>query len=125
MAPVDIPAVSDMPPRRREARESVQAEPDDYQQAEPILVDPDVVVAEFTQFEKHLTGESVPLAKAAFLGVPERVTLFRQQVNHKRRELVRAEVRPYFHFRLTTDTSRRLVLKIGCSDCVSTGSCED
>ena len=105
MAPADIPAASDMLARWREERERVQVELDDCQQTEPIPFDADIVLAELDELEKHVTGESVPLAKAAFLRVFERVTLFWEQVSPKRRELVRAEVTPRFPFCLTTDPS--------------------
>ncbi len=70
MAPADIPAASDMLARWREERERVQVELDDCQQTEPIPFDADIVLAELDELEKHVTGESVLLAKAAFLRCP-------------------------------------------------------
>ncbi len=107
MAPADIPAASGMLAHWREVRERVQVELNECQQVEPVPFDPDAVLAELDQLEEHLTGESVPLAKAAFLRVFERVTLFWEQVGPRRRELVRAEVTPRFPFCLTTNTSIR------------------
>ncbi len=92
-------------------RECVLAELDDCQQAEPVPFDADAVLAELDELEKHLTGESVPLVRTAFLRVFERVTLFWKQVSPRRRELVRAEVTPHFPFCLTTDPSRRVTVK--------------
>ena len=105
LAPADIPAASALLAQWREERDRVQAELDACEEAEPLAFDTDTILAELDELEKHLSGDCVPLAKAAFQRVFESITLYWEQVSPKRRELVRAEVVPRFPFCLTTDPS--------------------
>jgi hypothetical protein len=105
LAPADIPAASALLAQWREERDRVQAELDACEEAKPLAFDTDTILAELDELEKHLSGDCVPLAKAAFQRVFESITLYWEQVSPKRRELVRAEVVPRFPFCLTTDPS--------------------
>jgi len=125
LAPADIPAASAMLAQWRTQRDESQAELDNAEDAKPATYDADAVLAEFDEPEQHLTGESLPLAKAAFQWVFESVALYCrlggslalpesrfprvfesvahdwETVSPRRRELVRAEIRPRFPFCLT------------------------
>jgi hypothetical protein len=89
----------------RTQRDGLQAELDKFEDSKPAKIDADAVLAELDELEQHLTGDSVPLAKAAFQRVFESVALFWKTVSPHRRELVRAEITPRFPFCLTVNTS--------------------
>lgn len=80
---------------------------DAAEDAAPATYDADAVLAELDELELHLTGDSLPLAKAAFQRVFERISLYWEKVSPRRRELVRAKITPRFPFCLTVSTSSR------------------
>ena len=65
---------------------------------------PDAVIAELDELSQHIEDDERPLARAVIRRVFESVTLHWKPVSPRRRELVRADVRPRFPFCLTGNT---------------------
>jgi hypothetical protein len=105
LAPADLPAASAMLAQWRTQRDGLQTELDSAETTKPATYDADAILAELDELEQHLTGDSLPLAKAALQRVFESVALYWETVSPRRRELVRAEIRPRFPFCLTVDYS--------------------
>ena len=105
LAPADIPAATALLAQWRTQRDELQAELDNAEETKPATYDADAILAELDELEQHLTGDSLPLAKAAFQRVFESISHYWETVSPRRRELVRAEITPRFPFCLTVDSS--------------------
>lgn len=124
LAAADIPAASALLANWRAQRDGLHAELDDAENSKPAALDADAILAELDELEQHLAGDSIPLAKAAIQRVFESVSLYWEEVSPRRRELVRAEIRPRFPFCLTGSTSSRSAGRSQPGDCTQDRSGE-